>query len=134
MLLQQFKNILSNADVDSHDAEMEWTLLKKEIHMQDLEKKILTGHPFTGDMSHNSQYPGCDGSHSTIAQFTAQVERGFSQLKFLKARLRSQLSQQTLTAAQQYKCCQMIYIYNILTRMQLSNIGMNLPPSEGGVL
>ena len=46
VLLQQFIPILSNADVDSDDAEMKWTLLKKEIHMQDLQNNKIPNWPF----------------------------------------------------------------------------------------
>ena len=100
VLLKQFNHILSNADVDSDDAEMEWTLLKKEIHMQDLQNNKIPDWPSI-HRRYQHQFPSILAVMDlilTIAPSTAEAERGFSQLKLLKTRLRSRLSQQTLNS------------------------------------
>ena len=78
VLLKQFNHILSNADVDSDDAEMKWTLLKKEINMQDLQNNKIPDWPSI-HRRYQHQFPSILAVMDlilTIAPPTAEAEKG----------------------------------------------------------
>lgn len=87
--------LLQSAGVNIHEIEAEWTMLKRDFIDQPMQYVSWTDV----NRAHKLQYPNVLSLIDlvlTMCPSSAEAERGFSQLKLLKTKLRSKLSQGSL--------------------------------------
>ena len=94
-LTNHYSSVLKEAGVETDDIESEWTMLKKDISENEI--KFETWKDVC------DVYSGCYPNIlalmdliSTFSPSSAEAERGFSQMKLLKTKIRSNLSQGSL--------------------------------------
>ncbi|XP_014662095.1 PREDICTED: zinc finger protein 862-like [Priapulus caudatus] len=98
IILEHFKTVLGTASVDLVESELEWIILKKEIHDTDFQSGKVPDW-FSVNIRYKGQLTNILAVMDlilTMSPSSAEAERGFSQLKLVKTNIRSKLGQTSL--------------------------------------